>query len=133
MQITAIKKLLRALDDVGAHSTVMEEQMIRTRDRLNAGVDVDGRPFAPYKTRRPYNHTRPLLHAAQLFDPVKYDGTRSAVGFELKASIFGQAARIAYYQNFRRKFLGFSREDRRQVRDDLADALSNYMQNQRWR
>lgn len=131
IKIKAINRLMRATDTFGAHSSVMESQIQRTRERLNLGIDVNGASFAPYKEDRPTNQERPLARAARLFDDVRYTYNRTLEGFDIIATITGQAAKIAHYQNVKRRFIGYSAEDRRSIKQGVAAMLKEAMRNAR--
>lgn len=131
IKIKAINRLLRATDTFGTHSSVMESQIQRTRERLNFGIDIHGASFAPYKEDRPTNQDRPLARAARLFDDVRYTYNHTLEGFDLVATITGQAAKIANYQNVKRRFVGYSTEDRRFVKQGVVAMLKEAMRNAR--
>lgn len=130
-RITALKRLLSATSDFGGSVHVMEKQTERTQSRLSQGVDLGGQTFAPYKDRkRKHLNSRPLEHAARLFESPKYDLSRNLEGATMKMTITGMAARIARYQNFRRRFVGFARSDRPEVKREIftmiADAYNKW-------
>ena len=127
MKITAIKRLMAAVDNMGQSTSVMEQQIQRTRDRLNSSIDLRGSTFLPYKEDRPTNHNHPLALAARLWDDTRYSSSRTLEGFELMATITGQAAKIAIYQNVKRRFVGFSHGDRDVVKQGISTMLKETM------
>ena len=127
MRITSIKRLMFAAENLGHSTTVMEQQIQRSRDRLNMGVDLNGGTFAPYKDDRPSNQNRPLAQAARLWDDVRYSSSRTLEGFELTATITGQAAKIAIYQNVKRRFVGYSSGDRDLAKQGISTMLREAM------
>jgi hypothetical protein len=132
IRITALKRLLFATSELGTSTHPMEQQIGRTIERLNRGVDLNGNSFAPYEYKNvKHLHSRPLERAARLFESPRYDITSNANGMELKATITGQAAKIATYQNIKRRFVGFSRTDRPEIREELKSKLGEAFR--RWR
>lgn len=124
IKITSLHRLLSATTDFGKSTKPVEHQISRVQARLSQGIDVEGNSFAPYKDqKRKHPHSRPLEHAAKLFEPTSFDLERNLTNSEFRASIHGQAARIAVYQNVRRKFLGYSRRDREEVMSDMKQTL----------
>ncbi len=124
-QITAIKRLIEATSSFGNSTHVVEQQVTRIQGRLRRGVDVDGNSFAPYKDpRAAHANSRPLERAARLFESPAYDFARTLEGAEFKATITGQAAKIAVYQNVRRRFLGYSDADKKEVRTELMSMIA---------
>lgn len=116
--------MMHAVKSMENHQEVMEAQIDRTKQRLNTGVDVDGKLFAPFKDPKvKHINSRPLQRAAMLYEPVRYDVVHGLAGAELHASISGTAAKIGRFQNSLRKFSGWSREDRAAMREDFGRAL----------
>ncbi len=115
IKIRSIQRLMYATSSVGqAGRPLMEAQIRRTRDRLNQGTDLFGNAFDGYKDDRPHpGHERPLMFASRLFDDMDYSvEPQPDGGVEIVGTITGEAAKIARYQNFNRRFLGFSTEDK---------------------
>lgn len=124
MKVTSIKRLMDTANNMGAGLTRANEGHIgRVQDRLNAGIDVHGNPFAPYKDPERYTASRPLSKAAHLFDDTKYSVAQGVKGVESTASIVGMAARIAFFQNVHRRFVGFSIEDRQLTLKEVANTI----------
>ena len=131
-EILSIKKLIAATSNFSHSPKVMENQAARTRFRLDQGIDVTGSVFAPYKDKtRTHPNSRPLQRAARLFESPRYDTTNVLGGSEFRMTITGQAAKIARYQNIRRKFIGFSAQDRSDVKRDIFSMISETFK--RWR
>ena len=127
MRIMVIKRLITAVDGMGMNTSVMEQQIQRSKERLNMGVDLNGGTFAPYKDDRPSNQNRPLAQAARLWDDVRYSSSRTLEGFELTATITGEAAKIAIYQNVKRRFVGYSSGDRDLAKQGVSTMLREAM------
>ena len=124
MRIHSIAKLIEATSQMSGATAAMEDQIYRIAARLNSGIDLDNRPFAPYKnTKVAHKNSRPLERAARLFEGPHYDTEHGGSGLELKATIFGNAAKIARYQNEKRRFIGYSQLDREEVREKLKQVL----------
>jgi hypothetical protein len=124
IRIRAISRLMRATHEIGSSTTPSENQVSRIKSRLVSGTDVDGNTFAPYKNPKVKRaNSRPLQQAARLFESPQFDNEVNFTGISFKFSITGIAAKIAIYQNFRRRFLGFSRQDRPEVKHDIANEL----------
>ena len=124
--IRSIERLLRSVDNLDG-TRLMRDQVEKIRGRLNAGTDLSGKSFAPYKEQRPTNHVRPLAKASRLFSHVNYLTVSHGAEKQFVASISGRAATIAYYQNKRRSFVGFRREERREAVRGIIEDL------RRWR
>jgi hypothetical protein len=119
-RITGIRRLIAATSTFGNSTHVMEEQTVRTQNRLKRGTDLFGASFAPYKyPEKPHLHSRPLEHAARLFQSPNYDISHFLNETEMRMTIYGRAAQIGNYQNIRRRFVGFARVDREEVKRDL--------------
>lgn len=131
IEVKSIRKLISATTDFGHSTHVVERQVVRTQERLNRGVDVFGNKFAPFKDDRVRRNSRPLQRAARLFEGPRFDLVQTLTGQEFVATISGQAAKIANYQNVNRKFVGFSRQDRSEIREDLKFMIGNAFKN--WR
>lgn len=127
LKILSISRLIRSVDRLGDNSQVMERQIENMQARLHSGIDLGGSPFAPYKTKRPDNQTHPLAQAYKLFDRARYDVSQSHNGFDFTATITGRAATIAFYQNFKRRFVGFSEDDQVAARQGIVATLKEAM------
>jgi hypothetical protein len=127
MKIMSIKRLMFATKNIGHSTAVMEQQIQRSRDRLNMGVDLSGRSFAPYKENRPSNQSRPLAKASRLWSDARYSMSNTLDGFELTATITGRAAEIATYQNVKRRFVGFSGDDKDLVKRGILAMFKEAM------
>lgn len=130
IKITALKRLAYAASTLGSSDSIMPDQVRSIRDRLNTGTDSNGQSFAPYATQRKTNHSRPLALASRLFDDVQYS-TETTLSWRLvKATISGQAAKIAGYQNMKRDFMSFSQKDKddiiKSTRESLREAMSQW-------
>lgn len=125
MKIKSISKLIAAAASVRKASTpIMQQQIENTQSRLDRGVDIFGNEFAPYLDQDRFRGQRPLSRAASLFDEARVDAsTSSQGGVEFRASITGEAAKIAHYQNVKRRFLGYSADDRRDAVSGVRKAL----------
>lgn len=129
-KIMSLKRLIQASASLGNSTHVMEQQTARTQNRLNQGVDLDGATFKPYKDQtRAHPNSRPLEHASRLFESPHYDLTKTLSGCEIRMTITGEAARIARYQNVKRRFIGFARSDRGDVRQEMKHMLVEAFRN----
>lgn len=127
VRINSLKALLYAVSEMRHATNLVENQVKSTQDRLNSGTDVDGKMFAKYKTVRPSNQSRPLLLASRLFDGASLGSQEMFDGTFLQATISGNAAIIARYQNSMRRFVGFSDDDRRVARESALSIISENM------
>lgn len=125
VQIRSVSRLIAAVASIRDPQKVVPQQISRIQERLSSGVDFQGHPFAPYKTDRPQNHDRPLQYAAELFDDARIEAKVGGHDVQFFAKIYGQAAKIARYQNVRRKFLPFSDRDHREFRSSLLGMLKD--------
>lgn len=132
MRITAIQRLLDATSNIdGGLSRANQNQVQRIKDRLNQGVDVDGNAFAPYKDPSRYKAPRPLSKAAHLFDGAELSIESKGSSKEATSTIIGMAARIAFFQNVYRQFMGNSTEDKRAAMRDIAESIKDGVR--KWR
>lgn len=131
MVIKSIAKLLGAASSVRRSAApLMQQQVDNIQDRLDRGVDIFGNEFAPYLDQKRFRGRRPLSRAASLFDGARVDAsTSSQGGVEIRATIVGEAAKIAHYQNVKRRFLGYSLDDRREVMASIRKALAEGYRN----
>lgn len=127
LRIKAIQRLMFAASNMTSSTSIMEHQIQRSKMRLDAGVDLKGAKFAPYKEDRPTNNSRPLAHASRLWDDARYSYSRTLEGFEMQATITGRAATIAIYQNVKRRFVGFSDTDKGEAMQGLVRMLREAM------
>lgn len=127
LKVNSIKKIMYAADAFGSNPDVLPRQIQNIRERLNSGVDSNGEAFAPYMTERKTNHDRPLELASRLFDGVHYSSENTLENTLVKATISGEAAKIAGYQNVKRKFMPFSEKDRDDVRKQVFESLRKAM------
>lgn len=131
-RITSIRRLIEAADSFGESTHVMEQQTARTQARLEQGVDLDSNTFTPYKyPNKLHDNDRPLQRAARLFEGVKYNVNKALGGVDFKMTMSGEPAKIAYYQNLRRRFMGFSRSDRTDAKEELGRVLMEAFKNAR--
>lgn len=122
MRIRSIDRLIRGINSIDR--TLASNHVGRIQERLKSGIDVSGRGFAPYKDgRRPDDQFRPLQRAAKLFEDATFSEQRIGDSIELVATVRGRAATIAHYQNVRRRFLGFSSDDRRETLQNVVASL----------
>lgn len=132
IRITAVKRLMAATDRVGPSlGRANSSQIDSIRRRLETGKDVHGNSFAPYKDPSRYSSPRPLAHAARLFEETSFSLESGTTGNRAVASISGLPARIAYYQNKYREFLGYSSEDRRDAVSEIGKSIMGAVKN--WR
>lgn len=131
MKINTISRLMSAASSVGqASESIMKQHIENTQSRLDHGVDIFGNEFAPYLDQERFRGRRPLSRAASLFDEARVDAsTSSQGGVEFRAAIVGEAAKIAHYQNVKRRFLGYSDEDRRDMVIGIRKALKEGFKN----
>ena len=131
MKIKSMSKLLAAAGTIRrVAEPIMRNQIRNTQDRLNQGVDVSGDNFTPYLDQGRFRGREPLSRAASLFDEARVDvSTSSQGGVEIRATITGEAAKIAHYQNIKRRFLGYSAEDRREAMLSIRRALREGFKN----
>lgn len=123
-RITSISRLIAATTSFDS-SHVMEQQVRRTQERLDRGVDLEGQAFAPYKyPERQHDNDRPLQRAARLFESPNYIVDHEHGGTSFKATIYGLPAKIAFYQNRMRKFVGYSRQDRQDVKEEVVGMIA---------
>ena len=123
-KIRSIEKLQRAiarLPDKADH--VIERQVKSVQSRLSSGIETDGTPFSPYKQPEYYDQPRPLMKAARLFEGASVSTTSAGDLTEIRATIYGLPARIAYYQNKARQFLGYSDSDRKESVSGVVEAI----------
>lgn len=124
IKIKSVDRLIAGVASLHTGLT-LNEQIATVRSRLDSGVDIRGAQFAPYKDpTRKRDNSRPLQRAAMLYQGASYHTVSSSVdGFEVRATITGQAARIAFFQDRMRKFHGFSQTDCREMRDRVVEEL----------
>lgn len=125
IQITSIKRLIYASNNVGPGLQKSAERQVSVmKERVSSGTGVGGDLFAPYKDPSRYHSPHPLAHAAKLFDNVDYKlGYGVGGALEASATITGQAAKIALYQNLHRKFIGYSMTDKKQLFENIANSM----------
>lgn len=125
LKFHSIKNLIHAVDSFPEHASVIQNQVRRIQDRLSSGKTTSGESFRDFKDKKVYHkNSRPLQRAARLFEGARIEHSKALVGdVKFTASITGQAAIIARYQNSMRRFLGYSSSDRREVRNDFASAI----------
>ena len=118
-----VGRLIRAVDALNV-SSLVADQVGKIKERLSRGVGLDGKAFSGFKNPDA-NHanSKPLQRASRLFDSPTFTFERGLASTEAKATITGQAAKIAYYQNKMRKFVGFSESDRAEARATLSQML----------
>lgn len=116
--MSRLARILDAIEVASQDKTVMERQLDRMEERVRAGVDIHGAPFIPFK-RLPKDGRRTPLGRGGLLTRAKVDGVNSLDGVDLRATVTGTTAKIAYYQNRRRQFWGFSDQDKN-------DAVSHF-------
>jgi hypothetical protein len=99
--------------------TAMEKQLGRIKNRTLAGRDVDGFPFSPKKdgSQSTLNRTGLLLRSLQV------SAGSSESGLVGRISVTGRARQYAPYVNARRRFLGTSTSEKKDVIDDLRRAI----------
>ena len=106
-------------------SHVVEQQVRRIQDRLDQGVDLEGQRFAPYKyPKRQHDNDRPLQRAARLFEGASYSVDHEHGGATIKGTIHGIPAKIAFYQNRMRKFVGYSRQERQEAKEGIMATIA---------
>ncbi len=120
--MTFVGRVLAAIEETMGDEKVMEDQLRRMVERTSHGVDVRGAPFAPYK-RLPKDGRRTPLGRGGLLARAKVDSANSLDGVDLRATVTGMTARIAYYQNRHRQFWGFAEQDRNDVMSHLKSAI----------
>ena len=126
VSFTSVKKLMAATSEMGGSTAPIKNQVGRIQARLNQGVTSLGQSMAPYKDpKRKYGNSRPLQRASRLFDSPEYSIEKTFSGVDMRATITGQAAKIAMYQNVRRNFLSFSEENAEEVGKDIAESISS--------
>lgn len=103
----------------------MQGQRDRIRMRALAGVDVNGFPFRPKKDGSASHLTRTGNLLRSLQATVSEDGSR-VLG---RVSVTGRAREYAPHVNAKRRFLGASTGDRRDVLNQLQAAMAERRKN----
>lgn len=119
-----LSRFLAAVELVQQDTSIMERQLKRMEERTASGIDVKGASFLPYK-RLPKDGRQTPLGRGGLLTRARVDSATSLDGADLRATVTGTTARIAYYQNRRRQFWGFSTRD---CEDMVADFKANIAQ-----
>jgi hypothetical protein len=131
IQITTIRRLIAATTQLDS-SHVVEQQVRRIQERLDRGVDLEGQAFAPYKyPERQHDNDRPLQRASRLFESPTYTVDHEHGGTNFSGKIYGLPAKIAFYQNRMRKFVGYSRQDKEDAKENLMQSIADAFH--RWR
>ncbi len=124
--MSIIGRLISAIDSAQADTGLMDLQLDRMRDRMRAGVDVNGAPFRPYKRLPRDGRTAPLSRGGvALINAAKVGVVHSLDGADLVARMSGEARKITFYQNRLRQFVGFSEQDRSYGRSDFLESIKN--------
>lgn len=121
--MNAVTKLIVAVKLAQQDHSIMERQLRRMQDRTRSGVDIHGVAFAPFKRLPKDGRQTPLGRGGLLIARARVGSVNSLDGTALRATITGQAAKIAYYQNRRRQFWGFSQQDKLDVVADFKFAM----------
>lgn len=120
-----VRRLINAVDGVGSNTSVMSSQLSRIVDRNASGRDINGATFAPYLRERKDGRQVPIVAGPRLLGAAQVGAVPSLDGADLRISVSGKAATIIAWQNRRRRFMGFSDQDRADVKRDLMDSIRN--------
>ena len=124
IQITAIRRLIAATTQLDS-SHVVEQQVRRIQERLDRGVDLEGQALAPYKyPEKQHDNDRPLQRASRLFESPTYAVDHEHGGTNFSGKIYGLPAKIAFYQNRMRRFVGYSRQDRQDAKEEIVEMIA---------
>lgn len=121
-------RLLYAFELVQQEKSLIENQLDRMADRTAAGVDINGRPFKPYKHQPKDGRRVPLGRGGDtLIKRAKISASTSLGEGGLRATMDGTTGKIGAYQNKMRPFWGFSENDKEATFGDFMRALKDRM------
>ena len=120
IRINSIGALLKTLSGLSSDTHLMENQVMRIRQRIAAGVDAAGNRFAPLKDG---SKRRPLANAAQLFGNTHFNVQQRFDGFSMSATVSGRPGVILSVQNKSRNFAGFSADDAERIKEDVRNLM----------
>ena len=121
MKIKSLDRLLEIADGRGISTLAVENQVQRIKSRLSIGRDEEGKPLLPYADGR---DAVPLASAGRLLNEARFSVVPDHTGFSVRAEIAGQPAAILAYQDKKRNFLGWGRDDKEAAIRDLTEEIA---------